>query len=181
MAGSDRTALVSVFEDRAQAARALEDLERAGFKADDFGLVIRGAEDVRGGMITDAAGTKDAKGAATGAAAGAGVGAVLGAAASLLLPGIGPVVALGIFTMAAGGAVAGTAVGGILGAMAGLGISEEEARFYENEFKSGRAIVAVKAGGRVSEAAKILRARGGYDLETRPHSPVQTSGAFSEP
>ena len=179
MATTGRTSLVGVFEDRTQAEQAVQDLERAGFKADEIGYAIRGATDVRGGMITDASGTKDGKGAATGAATGAGVGAILGAAAAMLLPGVGPVVSLGILTMAAGGAVAGTAVGGILGAMTGLGISEEEAQFYQNEFNSGRAIVAVKAGDRAGDAADILRRHGDYDLQSRSQSPVQTHGAFS--
>ena len=180
MAATGRTTLVGVFESRTQAEQAVADLERAGFTRDHIGYAIRGASDVRGGMITDASGTKDGKGAATGAATGAGVGAILGAAAALILPGVGPVVSLGILTMAAGGAVAGTAVGGILGAMTGLGISEEEAKFYESEFQSGRAIVAVKAGDRASDAADILRRHGAYDLQNRAKSPVQTHGVFSQ-
>ena len=175
-----RTTLVGVFEDRSQAEQAVVDLERAGFNSEQIGYAIRGADDVRGGMIVDAQGTKDGVGAARGAATGASVGAILGAAAALILPGVGPVVSLGILTMAAGGAVAGTAVGGILGAMTGLGISEEEAQFYEREFHSGRAIVAVKAGERAGDAAEILRRHGGYDLQNRAGSPVQTHGVFSQ-
>jgi hypothetical protein len=132
-------------------------------------------------MITDATGTKDGKGAVTGAVTGGVTGAVLAAAASLLLPGVGPVVAGGILTMAFGGAVAGTAVGGLLGAMKGLEVSEEEAKFYDTEFQSGRAIVAVKPGLRAADAAAVLRKHGGYDLETRRGTPVPTEGVFSQP
>ena len=60
-----------------------------------------------------------------------------------------------------GGAIAGTAVGGILGAMTGLGISEEEARFYEKRFNEGKAIVAVRAGDRYATAVEILNRTGG--------------------
>ena len=83
--------------------------------------------------------------------------------------------------MAFGGAIAGTAIGGIFGAMTGLGVSEEEARFYENEFQSGRAIVAVKAGNRCAAAAEILKRHGGYDLQNRPAGDVPTEGVFSQP
>jgi hypothetical protein len=176
-----RSTLVAAFADRTAAERAVDDLERAGFKDDQIGFAIRGKDEVRGGMITDATGTKDGKGAVTGAVTGGVTGAVLAAAASLLLPGVGPVVAGGILTMALGGAVAGTAVGGILGAMLGLEISEEEAKFYETEFQSGRAIVAVKPGLRAADAAAILRKHGGYDLETRQRTPVPTEGVFSQP
>jgi len=175
------TTLVAAFEDPLAAERAVDDLERAGFKPDEFGFVIRGRDEVRGGMITDATGTKDAKGAMAGAATGGVTGAVLAAAASLLLPGVGPVVAGGILTMALGGAVAGTAVGGILGAMKGLEVSEEEAKFYDQEFQSGRAIVAVKPGLRAADAAAVLRKHGGYDLQARRRSPIPTEGILSEP
>jgi hypothetical protein len=114
-------------------------------------------------------------------ATGAGLGAVLGAAAALLIPGVGPVVAGGVLAMAFGGAVAGTAVGGIFGAMTGLGISEDEARFYEKEFESGRALVTVKAGSRAADAAMILRKHGGYDLQNRATSEMPTTGVFNQP
>lgn len=181
MANTQRTTLVAAFEDRLKAERAVDELEQAGFAADDLGYAIRGADAVQGGMITDTQGAKDRKGAMTGMATGAGLGAVLGAAAALLIPGVGPVVAGGVLAMALGGAVAGTAVGGIFGAMTGLGISEDEARFYEREFQSGRAIVTVKAGTRAAEAATILRRHGGYDLQNRPIAEIPTSGVFSQP
>jgi hypothetical protein len=181
MATTQRTTLVAAFPDRLKAEHAVDELERAGFPADDVGYAIRGSDAVQGGMITDTQGAKDRKGAVTGMATGAGLGAVLGAAAALLIPGVGPVVAGGVLAMAFGGAVAGTAVGGIFGAMTGLGVSEDEARFYEREFQSGRAIVAVKAGARAADAAAILRKHGGYDLQNRPIADVQTQGVFSQP
>jgi hypothetical protein len=114
-------------------------------------------------------------------AGGAGLGAVLGAAAAMLVPGVGPVLATGVLTMALGGAIAGTAIGGIFGAMTGLGVSEEEARFYEQEFHSGKALVAVKTGSRAADAAQILRRHGGYDLQNRPINEIPTDGMFSQP
>ena len=176
-----RSTLVAVFEDRNQAIAAVDELERAGFKHEEIGFAIRGSEAVRGGMITDATGTKDAKGALTGMATGGMVGGVLTAAVSLLIPGVGPIVAGGVLAAFFGGAIAGTAIGGILGAMTGLGVSEEEAKFYEHEFHSGRAIVAVRGGKRAADAAEILRRHGGYDIQNRPINPVQTEGVFSEP
>jgi hypothetical protein len=181
MATNQRTNLVAVFEDRNEAEKAVDELEQAGFGAEDIGYVIRGGEVAARGMITDEQGAKDKRGAIAGMATGAGLGAVLGAAAAMLVPGVGPIVAAGVLTSAFGGAIAGTAIGGIFGAMTGLGASEEEARFYEREFNSGRAIVAVKAGDRCSDAAAILRRHGGYDLQNRPISDVPTEGVFSQP
>jgi hypothetical protein len=175
-----RTTLVGVFEDRTAAERAVDELERNHFKNDQVGFAIRGSDTEQRGMISDAEGTKDGRGAIAGAATGAGLGAILGAAAAMLLPGFGPVVAGGILAMAFGGAVAGTAVGGIFGAMTGLGVSEDEANYLEQEFNSGRAIVAVKAGPRAAEAAEIMRRHGGHDFQNRRDTPVQTNGVFSQ-
>jgi hypothetical protein len=177
----NQSAVVAVFDDRMDAERAVRDLEIAGFTAEHIGFVMRGSDAVEGGMITDAVGAKDARGAIAGAATGAVVGGVLAAAAAILLPGVGPVVAAGIITSFLGGAGAGAAMGGIIGALAGLGISEDEARYYEHAFHSGKAIVAVKAEDRATDAAEILLRNGGYNLQNRPKSPVPTEGTFSKP
>ncbi len=174
-------AIVGVFDDRLAAERAVDALEQAGFSDQQIGFAIRGADEVRGGMITDAVGTKDGKGALTGMVTGGMLGGVLAAAVSLLLPGVGPVLAGGVLAAFFGGVIAGTAVGGIFGALTGLGISEEEARFYEKEFHSGRAIVAVKPMGRWQEAADILVRNGGQHVHAELHSPVQTGGVFGTP
>ena len=180
-AGSTDRAIVGGFDDRSAAERAVDALYQAGFSDQHIGFVIRGADDVRGGMIVDAEGTKDGKGAVTGAVTGGMLGGILAAAIAVLIPGVGPVVAGGVMAAFFGGAIAGTAVGGIFGAMQGLGVSEDEARFYEKEFQSGRAIVAVKAANRSAEAADILVRSGGRGVHAELHSPIQTDGVFSTP
>jgi hypothetical protein len=179
--GTTDRAIVGVFDDRQMAERAVDELQRAGFADDQIGFVIRGADDVRGGMIVDAEGTKDGKGAVTGAVTGGMLGGILAAAIAVLIPGVGPVVAGGVMAAFFGGAIAGTAVGGIFGAMTGLGISEHEARYYEQEFNAGRAIVAVRAGTRAAEAADLLTRLGGRGVHAELHSPIRTDGVFSTP
>jgi hypothetical protein len=49
----------------------------------------------------------------------------------------------------------------------GLGIPEEEAHYYEEEFKHGRILVSVKAPGRYDEARSILQRWGAYDAHAR--------------
>jgi hypothetical protein len=175
------TAIVAAFEDRIAAEHAVDELEQSGFSTDEVGMAIRGTDSEQKGMISDAEGTKDGRGAAAGMITGAGLGAILGAAAAFLIPGVGPVMAAGILSAAFGGAIAGAAVGGIFGALTGLGISEHEAKYYEQAFNSGHAIVAVKAGDRCNMAAEILRKHGGYDLQNRADDPVKTEGPFSTP
>ncbi len=44
-----------------------------------------------------------------------------------------------------------------------LGISQERATFYDNEFRSGHTVVSVRPDGRESEVSGILRGNGAYD------------------
>ena len=134
--------LVGVFASRDAAELAVDALRQAGFEEKDIGFAIRGEDAVAGGMITDALLTRDGQGAAKGMAVGGIAGGLLGAAAVLVLPGIGPVLSMGILASVLGFGAAGVATGGLIGAMSGLGISEDEARVYEKEFRAGRAIVA---------------------------------------
>lgn len=162
MANRNEPTLVGVFASRNEAEVTIDDLKQAGFDKSDIGFAIRGEEP--GGMITDSALTKDAKGATEGMITGGLAGGVIGALAAMVIPGAGPVLAAGILTSALGFGAAGMATGGILGAMIGLGVSEEEAKVYEHEFMAGRAIVTVHAGGRELEAASILRRHGAYNV-----------------
>ena len=59
-----------------------------------------------------------------------------------------------------------------VGALVGLGIPEEEAKYYETEVKGGRVLVTVKADGRYDEAYAILRRFGAYDVNTRRAAPA---------
>jgi len=74
----------------------------------------------------------------------------------------------------AGGGAVGAAAGGVLGALMGMGIPEEEARYYEGEMQAGRVLVTVRAEGRIDEAHDIMRRFGSYDMDDlgREYSPV---------
>ncbi len=166
MTTTGRSTVVGVFEDRAAAERAIDELRRAGFNDDQIGYVVR---DNRGTTDTVTGGQKTlaGEGAATGAISGGVVGGVLGAAAALLIPGFGPAIAGGILATTLGGAAIGAAAGGILGALVGMGIPEEEARYYQGAFEAGRVLVTVQAPGRQREALDMLQRNGAYDATTR--------------
>lgn len=158
---SSRSTYVGLFEDRTDAERAAEALRAEGFKDDEIGYAWK--DD--GG--THKVGDSAVKGAATGAVAGG----LLGAAAAVLIPGIGPIVAGGILATALTGAAAGAAVGGIGGALVAMGLPDEEAHYYEEEFKRGRTLMTVKNQDRYSEAGDIVRRGRGFDYETRSERP----------
>src|SRR5438045_2398027 len=164
MARTDRSTMVGVFEDRSQAERAIDELHRAGFTDEQIGFAVRdqdGGSDVH----VRGHGSNAGEGAVGGLLAGAGIGGLIAAAASLLVPGFGPVLAGGILATTLGGAAVGAAAGGILGALVGAGVPEEEARYYESEFNTGRVLVTVQPGGRYDEAREIMYRNGGYDME----------------
>ena len=162
----ERSTVVGVFENRGRAEQAIEALERAGFRDDQIGIVTPSLEAPGAGGAAGEAGPGAGEGMATGGITGGVLGGLLGAAASLLIPGIGPVLAGGILATTLGGAALGAAAGGLLGALTGMGVPEEEARYYEAEFQSGRTIVTAKANGRSHEVADILREFGAHDAYT---------------
>jgi hypothetical protein len=153
---------VRAFPDRASAERAIEDLRAGGWPDDDIGYIVHDAE----AEALEERAERTAEGAVTGAAAGGLIGGLGAVAVSLLIPGVGPIIGGGLLATLLGGAAMGAGAGGILGAIGGLGVPEEEARFYEEEFRAGRPLVSVR-GDRVEEAAAILHRHGGYD-GTRP-------------
>jgi hypothetical protein len=76
------------------------------------------------------------------------LGAVLGwllAGGTALIPGVGPVVAAGIFGATVTGALVGGALGSIATALVGQGIPEEEAAEYEEHVRGGRTLLTVRA------------------------------------
>lgn len=156
-------AVVGVFETKARADQAIEDLKAAGFEDEKIGMVYRDAEGktVKTGAADD---TMAEEGAVAGAVAGAATGALVGAGIIAgVIPVVGPVLALGTLGTVLVNAAGGAAIIGVTGALIGWGIPEEDAEFYENEVKSGRYLVTVEANGRAIEAREALHRRGGYD------------------
>src|SRR3954470_15283931 len=146
MAASKHSTVVGVFADRQHAQQAVQELRRAGFGENQIGVVAHD-KDAQATATTKGEGSHAAEGAVAGVAAGAGVGALwaLGIAAGML-PAIGPVIAGGLLASVLASAAGGAAVAGLVGALVGLGMSEDDARYYENELKEGRTLVTVKAG-----------------------------------
>jgi hypothetical protein len=161
------SAVVGVFINRQEAEAAMDELHRAGFTHEHLGFVMRG-DDERRTRIEAETGPSTGEGALGGVLAGAGVGAMIAAAASLLVPGVGPVLAGGILVASLGGAAVGAAAGGVLGGLIAVGVPEEEAKYYESEFNEGRLLVTVRADGRANEAGAILHHHGAMDRTSRP-------------
>ena len=148
---TDPLLVTGLFNDRPSAERAYGSVTSRGYTKDDVNLVMSDAtrkthfsED---GTETEL-GTKAAKGAGVGGAIGGTVGAIAAAVAavgsSLVIPGLGLVVAGPLAAALAGGG-AGAATGGLIGALVGAGIPEERVKHYEDGIKKGGILMGVKA------------------------------------
>ena len=135
------------------ASRAYEGLTtKHGYKASDVNVVM--SEETRRKHFGDVKpgtelhqGTKAAEGLGKGAAIGGGIGAALAAVfavgTSVVIPGLGLVVA-GPIAAALAGAGAGGATGGLLGALIGAGIPEDRVRDYERGINEGGILLGTK-------------------------------------
>jgi hypothetical protein len=159
--------VTAVFDDRAQAERAVSELRRLGVTDTELSFVARSEDDaVAAGASPDTAGKRAAKGAA----AGAGAGLLFGLAA-LAIPGVGPFITAGGLASALGttgaalasGAIVGGTSGAIAGALSRAGYSREESDFYAPSVERGGVLVAVDTEGVVSpnQAGEVLVRQGG--------------------
>jgi hypothetical protein len=158
---------IGIFDDRARAQHAITELKQAGFGESEIGVTARDA-DGDGEAHDTQRGTHAKEGAVAGLATGAGVGALwgLGVLAGVV-PGIGTAIAGGTLAALVSSAAAGAATAGLAGTLIGLGFREDEAKYYDEQFRAGRSVVTVRANGRGGEAASILRRNGAHDLSSR--------------
>ncbi|MBA2657219.1 MAG: hypothetical protein H0U70_09620 [Tatlockia sp.] len=92
-------------------------------------------------------------GGATGAVIGGIVAAIAAVGTSLVIPGLGLVVA-GPIAAGLAGAGAGSITGGLVGALVGWGIPEEKAKHYEKGIKSGGIVLGVDESKSESDLRK---------------------------
>lgn len=64
--------------------------------------------------------------------------------------------------------------------LSNMGLSDQEARYYANEYNNGNSILAVNATGREQEAANILHRYGAYNYGTTPGF-METSNNTQQP
>ncbi len=135
-----------LYDNYADAQRAVQSLENAGVPHSDISIVANNSDNwYNSGKRVDADDVEE------GAGKGAGIGAGVGGAAGLLaglgllaIPGLGPVVAAGWLAATAVGAAAGAATGGIVGALTEAGVSKDEAPLYAEGVRRGGTLVSAR-------------------------------------
>ncbi|HEX8720527.1 MAG TPA: hypothetical protein VF736_07855 [Pyrinomonadaceae bacterium] len=145
--------VAGIFNSPAEAERAVEALRSAGFGDERVSLLTPGASQQQLEEVetteTEQPGMGSALGGAVGGALGVAGGLQLGAAAaSLLVPGVGPVLAAGLVGAAllgAGGAATGVMAGGALEDSMAKGLPHDELFVYEDALRRGRSVVLAVA------------------------------------
>lgn len=141
--------VTGIFRDRASAERAYNDVAGRGYNTNDVNVVMSDATRklhfAAAGTETEL-GNRASEGAGVGGAIGAGIGAVAAAFAaigtSLIVPGLGLIIA-GPIAAALAGAGAGGLAGGLVGALVGWGIPEERLKDYQDAVEGGGILMGV--------------------------------------
>lgn len=142
--------LTGMFRDRRSAENAYNSMHERGYKPDEINLVM--SKETHDKYFSDdleetELGNKAAAGSGAGSAIGGAIGAIAGIVAaigtSIVIPGLGLVVA-GPIAAGLAGAGAGGIAGGIIGALIGWGIPKERAKLYESGIKDGHIVMGVQ-------------------------------------
>ncbi len=142
--------ITGLFNDRESAERAYQSVATRGYGSDDTNVIMsdetRGKFYPAGSEHSSALADKTMEDAGKGAAIGGTLGAIIAGIAaigtSVLLPGLGLIVA-GPLAAALVGAGAGGLTGGLIGALVGNGVPEEHAAEYESGIKNGGVFMGV--------------------------------------
>lgn len=161
---------IGVFPDRLKTEMVIKELLASGIKNSDISCIYTNSD----GNLKDSQTNKKVE---SGSAMGAGTGAVIGAIAGLvvangIIPGLGAVLVAGplieilgltgaVATTAAG-VVTGAVAGGILGALVELGVSDEDAKLYQQHLAQGNAIIITRT--EILSAKDILNKNGAQEV-----------------
>jgi len=158
-------AVTGVFRSRADAERVLNQMQSLGISEDRVTLLSpdKNAKGLSSVPVVSAEqpGMGKAVGAIVGAAAGLSGGAL---AAAAIIPGVGPITAIGLLggaILAAAGGGVGAAVGGKMENAMTDGLPEDELFVYEDALRKGRSVVVAMA----EDAAEASRLRELLNIE----------------
>lgn len=151
--------VTAIFENRAKAIRAIEDLQKMGFGKKNLTLLV-----AENSWKTDdlkiEENSKTPEGVAVGATAGAAIGAIaagLTTVGTLAATGGVGLLAAGPIVSAFAGAGAGGATGGLVGGLVGAGYPEIEAKYVNDEIGQGSIMIGVETeNDKVDEVKKSL-------------------------
>jgi hypothetical protein len=167
-------AITGVFATRPAAEHALREVHKAGIPSDKITLLTPGSADQVQKEVqavpTEAA-EQPGMGNAIGALVGGGIGFTGGSILMALVPGLGPVTALGLLGSAilgAAGATVGAVAGGKVEKSTYDGLPEDEIFVYEDALRKGRSVVIALADDDPSASLvrDVLNGEGAESIDT---------------
>ena len=168
--------VAGIFKTGADACRAAGYLKAAGIPDEHVIVLMPGVAEEELNAVptteTEAPGVGAAIGGVVGGALGAAGGMSLGAAAAtLFVPGVGPVIAVGLLGAALlgmGGAVGGAALGEALDASLVEGLPKDDLFVYEDALRQGRSVVItfISEGRQAEVVRKIIEQAGAEDIDS---------------
>jgi hypothetical protein len=163
--------IAGIFVAREDAARVAGQLTGLGIPREHVSLLVPGNGEHAVEQVPTTETEQPGMGAVLGAVLGGATGISGGAAASILLPGVGPVIGIGLAAMAllgATGAVAGAAVGGALENSLADGLPRDELFVYEDALRQGRSVVLALTDdeARAERVREALSRAGAEDVDT---------------
>lgn len=175
--------VIALYNNFATAREVVEALVKAGYRREDISIIASDKTGEYSRYMVEEEDVSVGEGAAFGAVVGTLVG--LGAA---VIPGIGPIIAAGpLWTalMAGIGAASGAATGGIVAGLVDLGVSEEDAAYYNETVGRGGAMVSAWVDeSYVDDVARVMErfapARLDYPEDLNTTSPMGRGG-YTEP
>lgn len=168
--------VVGIFRSVEPARRAADAMVREGVSRENVSVLTPGSSESEvhsrvATTETEGSGMGEAVGGVVGGAAGMGLGA---AAASLLIPGVGPVVATGVLALAlfgGAGAVGGALAGHALEEKFSRGLPKDELYLYEDALRRGHSVVFALVEEKEADAARrALAAEGAESVDAARES-----------
>jgi hypothetical protein len=165
--------VTGVFDTRAAAEQAYDQLKQAGIRADNLTVLTPGSQDHMDKEIQTVpadASEQPGMGSAMGALLGGGVGITGGSVLMALIPGVGPITALGLLgaaVLGAAGATVGAAAGGKIDRSTYEGLPEDEIFVYEDALRKGRSVVIALADDEhsASSVREVLKESGAESVD----------------
>ena len=153
--------IIGVFESRSSAEKAVGTLRQQGFSNEEINIISKKhSQDHEGD--TELVDDDIMDGTLTGGTIG-GIGGLLLGAGALMIPGVGPILAVGPIAAAVGGAIA----GGITGGLIDWGIPSEDSKRYEQEVVHGSILAIIRTDAmKTDSVAQILRQNGAKEVKS---------------
>lgn len=167
-------AVTGVFSSQSDAERAVNSLRETGLSEDRITLLAPGDAQSKLGSIPADTTEQPGMGKAIAAVVGAAGGLTGGSALVALIPGVGPVTALGLLggaILGAAGAAVGASVGGRFENAVTEGLPEDEIFVYEDALRKGRTVVIALAADEAAAAPirELLNTEGAESVDAARH------------